>query len=446
MAEPLNFASLNLSEHILKAIDEQSYQQPTLIQQQAIPLVLKGRDLLAAARTGTGKSAAFALPLLHRLAQGSSAKSNQVRSLILVPTRELAVQVAESVQSYAKYLPLRTTLAYGGVKINPQMMQMRKGVDVLVATPGRLLDLYRQNAIKFHQLEVFVLDEADRMLDMGFIADIRKIMDVLPRRRQNLLFSATFSEDIRKLARKLLNNPVEVSTGAPNAAAKTVDHWIVPVDKKKKPVLLLHLLGENSWSQALIFIRTKQAAARLTRYLKGEGIKTAEIHGNKTQSARQRALAAFKDGDVSVLVATDLAARGLDIEQLPVVINFDLPDVAQDYIHRTGRTGRAGLSGQAVSLVSADEFDRLTDIEHLLKRLLLRKLIDGFEPSHDVPESRLWRKKKKLKKTEKSEKPGIQQKDAAKSNTTSRRSIINHKKRDTNKRTTVRKKTARRQK
>ncbi|HED33906.1 MAG TPA: DEAD/DEAH box helicase [Gammaproteobacteria bacterium] len=401
MGSNSRFASIGLSADILKAVAEQSYTRPTAIQQQAIPHILKGKDLLAAAQTGTGKSAAFALPLLHMLSQGKAAQSNQVRALILTPTRELAVQVGQSVATYAKYLSIRSAVVYGGVKINPQMMQMRKGVDVLVATPGRLLDLYRQNAIKFDQLETFVLDEADRMLDMGFIVDIQKIMDVLPDSRQNLLFSATFSEDIRKLAKKLLNKPVEVSTAASNTLVKTVNHWIVPVDKKQKTALLIHLIKQNNWQQVIVFVRTRQAAGKLARHLNGEGIKTAEIHGNKTQSARLGALAQFKRGEATLLVATDLAARGLDIEQLPAVINFDLPDVAQDYIHRIGRTGRAGLRGQAVSLVCADEFDKLTDIEHLLKKLLIRKFIDGFEPRHDVPESSLWRKKKKPKKPKK---------------------------------------------
>ncbi len=399
-----NFASSGLSAEILKAVAEQSYTRPTAIQQQAIPHILKGRDLLGAAQTGTGKSAAFILPLLHMLSQGEAthvnqqAQANQARSLILTPTRELAVQLEQSVATYAKYLSIRSAVVYGGVKINPQMMKMRKGVDVLVATPGRLLGLYRQNAIKFDQLETFVLDEADRMLDMGFIADIQKIMDILPERRQNLLFSATFSDEIRKLAKRLLNKSVEVSTAAPNTLVKTLDHWIVPVDKKKKTALLIQLIKHKHWQQAIVFVRTRQGAGRLARQLNSEGIKTVEIHGNKPQSARLSALAQFKRGEATLLVATDLAARGLDIEQLPAVINFDLPDVAQDYIHRTGRTGRAGLRGQAVSLVCADEFDKLTDIEHLLKKLLIRKLIDGFEPTHDVPESRLWRKEKKPKK------------------------------------------------
>jgi len=398
MAKGSGFASLGLSEPVLKSIAEQSWQQPSPVQLQAIPLILKGKDLLVAAQTGTGKSAAFALPLLEHLSGGRAASSNQVRALILTPTRELALQVAESVNVYGKYLSLRSAAVYGGVKINPQMMKMRKGVDILVATPGRLLDLYQHNAVKFNQLESFVLDEADRMLDMGFISDIQKIMDMLPRQRQNLLFSATFSEDIRKLAKSLLNKPIEISTAPPNTAVKSVKHWIAPVDKKRKPALLLYLIQQYNWQQVLVFTRTRQAASKLARYLEGEGIKVAEIHGNKTQSARLKSLARFKQGDVSMLVATDLAARGLDIEQLPVVVNFDLPDVARDYIHRIGRTGRAGLSGQAVSLVSADEFEKLSDIEHLLKKLLVRKLIDGFEPRHDVPESKLWRKEKKLKK------------------------------------------------
>ncbi len=401
-----NFASLGLSAPILKAVEEKSYKVITPIQQQAIPVVLKGRDVMAAAQTGTGKTAAFVLPVLELLmrnqqGQSSQKRANQARVLILAPTRELAAQIAESIDIYAKYLPLRSTVVFGGVKINPQMMALRKGVDVLVATPGRLLDLYQQNAIQFTQLQVLVLDEADRMLDLGFINDIQKILAVLPKQHQSLMFSATFSDEIRQLAKRIMKNPLEISVNQQNTTAKTVREWMCPVDKKRKPALLKYLIKENNWQQVLVFCKTKQGVNKLTRYLEEQGIKAEAIHGDKSQAARTKALNRFKQENVQILVATDLAARGLDIDQLPQVVNFDLPKVAADYIHRIGRTGRAGMNGQAVSLVSADEFDQLTDIEHLLNKLLTRKLIDGFEPRHDVPISKIWRKAKKPKKPKK---------------------------------------------
>ncbi|VAW70471.1 ATP-dependent RNA helicase RhlE [hydrothermal vent metagenome] len=401
MSRDSTFTSLGLSSPILKAIADQAYKIPTAIQLQAIPPVIKGRDVVAIAQTGTGKSAAFILPILQRLSKGKPAEANQVRALILTPTRELAVQVAESAANYSKYLPLSSEVVYGGVKINPQMMRLRKGADVLVATPGRLLDLYQKNAVKFNRLEVFVLDEADRMLDLGFISDISKIIQCLPKQRQNLMFSATFPDDVRKLARGLVKNSVEISVAGGNKVTRTVKHWVCPVDKKKKPALLVYFIQNNNWQQVLIFVRTKKAANKLTLYLNNNEIPAVAIHGDKSQAARSRALNEFKQNKISILVATDLAARGLDIEQLPCVINFDLPDVAADYIHRIGRTGRAGSEGQAVSLVCADEFEKLSDIEHLLNQLLPRKLIDGFEPAHDVPESRLWKKPAKLKKPKK---------------------------------------------
>lgn len=397
----MNFKSFGLSAPLLQAVSELGYETPTPVQLKAIPAIIEGRDIMAAAQTGTGKTASFALPILQRLSKGEQARSNQARVLILTPTRELAVQVNDDVATYAKHLPLRSTVVYGGVKINPQMMALRKGVDVLVATPGRLLDLYSQNALKFDQLEVLVLDEADRMLDMGFIDDLRKIIDLLPKKRQNLMFSATFSGEIRKLAKKLVHDPLEISVNPRNTTATIVKQWICPVDKKQKPALLLHLIKEHQWQQVLVFCKTKIGANKLTRFLETEGIKAAAIHGDKSQSARSRALADFKNKNVQILVATDVAARGLDIEQLPQVVNFDLPKVSADYIHRIGRTGRAGISGQAVSLVSADEFDYLSDIENLINQLLTRKIIDGFEPRHDVPVSSLGRKPKKIKKPKK---------------------------------------------
>ncbi|MFT6387335.1 MAG: ATP-dependent RNA helicase RhlE [Cellvibrionaceae bacterium] len=385
----MSFDSLGLSEPLLKAIADKGYKTPSPIQAQAIPVIIKGDDVMAAAQTGTGKTAGFTLPLLDRLSKGESAKPNQARALVLTPTRELAAQVGESVATYGKYLPLRSAIVFGGVKINPQMTKLRKGVDVLIATPGRLLDLYNQNAVKFHQLEVLVLDEADRMLDMGFINDIRKILRVLPAKRQNLLFSATFSNEIRDLAKTIVNQPVEISVSPRNTTAQNVKQWIHPVDKKQKAALLCHLIHKYQWGQVLVFTRTKHGANKLTKYLEQEGITAVAIHGNKSQGARTRALAAFKQGGVRILVATDIAARGLDIDQLPQVVNFDLPNVSEDYVHRIGRTGRAGASGQAVSLVSADEFKELSGIERLIKQLLTREIIEEFDPIHVLPESRL---------------------------------------------------------
>jgi ATP-dependent RNA helicase RhlE len=383
----MNFNDLNLSPTLLQAIGEQGYSSPSPIQVKAIPPVLAGKDVMAAAQTGTGKTAGFTLPILQNLSTGPRVNPNQARALIITPTRELAAQVAESVSTYGRHLPLRSTVVFGGVKINPQMMRLRKGVDILVATPGRLLDLYNQNAVRFDQLEVLVLDEADRMLDMGFIHDIRKIIALLPKQRQNLMFSATFSEDIRKLAKTIVHDPVEISVSPRNTTVETVKHWICPVDKNQKSALLTKLIKDNDWQQVLVFSRTKHGANRLTRQLEERGIKAAAIHGNKSQAARTRALADFKQGKLRVLVATDIAARGIDINQLPQVVNFDLPNVPEDYVHRIGRTGRAGQLGQAVSLVSADEIKQLKDIERVIKTVLERRVIDGFEPVHDLPAS-----------------------------------------------------------
>jgi ATP-dependent RNA helicase RhlE len=385
----MSFANLGLSAPILKAIAERGYDTPSPIQAKAIPAVLKGNDVMAAAQTGTGKTAGFTLPILELLSTGKPAQANQARVLVLTPTRELAAQVAASVATYGKHLKLKSAVVFGGVKINPQMMKLRQGVDILVATPGRLLDLYNQRAVRFDHLEVLVLDEADRMLDMGFIHDIRKIISFLPKNRQNLMFSATFSNDIRKLAQGLVNDPVEISVSPRNTTAPTVEQCIHPVDKRQKPALLAQLVRDNNWQQVLVFTRTKHGANKLVRYLDGQEIKTLAIHGNKSQGARTKALAEFKSRSIQVLVATDIAARGLDIEQLPQVVNFDLPNVAEDYIHRIGRTGRAGSTGHAVSLVSADEHKQLCDIERLTKTLLKREYIDDFIPTHDLPESRL---------------------------------------------------------
>ena len=384
----MSFAALGLSAPLLKAVAEQGYSEPSPIQAQAIPAVLQGLGVMAAAQTGTGKTAGFTLPILERLAKGERAKPNQARALILTPTRELAAQVGASVATYGAYLPLRSAVVFGGVKINPQMLKLRKGVDILVATPGRLLDLYQQNAIKFNQLEILVLDEADRMLDMGFINDIRKIIDLLPKQRQNLMFSATFSKEIRQLAKSIVHNPVEISVSPENTTANSVEQWIYPTDKKKKAALLVELVRKNQWGQVLVFTKTKRGANQLTAHLESEGITAVAIHGNKSQSQRTKALASFKDGKVRVMLATDIAARGLDIDQLPQVVNFELPNVPEDYVHRIGRTGRAGATGHAISLVCADEADLLFDIERLINRHLDRKQVEGFNPVHDIGNSR----------------------------------------------------------
>ncbi len=411
----MSFDSLGLMPELVTAVSKQGYDTPSPVQAKAIPVILKGQDVMAAAQTGTGKTAGFALPLLQRLSPGKKAGSNQARSLILTPTRELAAQVGESIKTYAQHTTLRTTVVYGGVKINPQMQRLRSGTDILVATPGRLLDLANSNAISFKELEILVLDEADRMLDMGFIHDISSIMELLPKRRQTLMFSATFSPKIRHLGANLLRKPHEISVDGHNEAATTVEQWICPVDKKEKPELFLYLLDEQDWDQVLVFCLTKNGTDSLVSFLKRQGVKASAIHGDKPQSARNRALADFKAGKVRVLVATDVASRGLDIDQLPQVINFDLPIVAADYIHRIGRTGRAGASGIAISLVCADEFKLLTDIEHLTGRELKRKFVDGFEPNHNLPQSNMTMKIKKPKKPKVKGKPKTTHQGSAKS-------------------------------
>ncbi|OOE52176.1 DEAD/DEAH box helicase [Salinivibrio kushneri] len=397
----MSFSSLGLSAPLLKAVQEQGYTTPSPIQEKAIPAVIEGQDVMAAAQTGTGKTAGFTLPILERLQAGKRARPNHVRTLILTPTRELAAQVHKNVEQYSQHTSLSSMVVFGGVKINPQMMKLRKGADVLVATPGRLLDLYQQNAVRFSQLEVLVLDEADRMLDMGFIRDIRKILGLLPAKRQNLLFSATFSADIRQLAKELVNNPVEISVSPANQTATGVEQCIYPVDKKKKPAMLLSLIADNNWQQVLVFSKTKHGANRLSRYLDEYGVSAAAIHGNKSQGARTKALEQFKTGDVRVLVATDIAARGIDIAQLPQVVNFDLPHVAEDYVHRIGRTGRAGAVGNAVSLVCADEAKDLFAIERLIKKVLPRHSLADFPVANPVPESKLDTRPMKPKKPKK---------------------------------------------
>nr|WP_314630416.1 DEAD/DEAH box helicase [uncultured Noviherbaspirillum sp.] len=379
----MSFNELGLSEAIVRAIADQGYTTPTPIQKQAIPAVLAGGDLLAGAQTGTGKTAGFTLPILHRLsAAGVQPASAQrpIRTLILTPTRELAAQVEESVRTYGKYLKLTSAVIFGGVGIHPQIKLLKQGVDILVATPGRLLDHMQQGTINLSRIEILVLDEADRMLDMGFIRDIRKVLAALPPKRQNLLFSATFSDEIKALADGLLNAPAMIEVARRNSTVEVISQKVHPVDRDRKHPLLAHLIKAHDWRQVLVFTRTKHGANKLVEQLGKDGISGMAIHGNKSQTARTRALAEFKDGSLQVLVATDIAARGIDIDQLPHVVNYDLPNVPEDYVHRIGRTGRAGASGEAVSLVCVDEHIMLRDIERLIKRDLPREVIAGFEP------------------------------------------------------------------
>ncbi|MCA1245732.1 DEAD/DEAH box helicase [Massilia sp. MS-15] len=399
----MSFASLGLIDPIVQTLATLDYATPTAVQQQAIPAILSGKDVMAAAQTGTGKTAGFALPVLQRLfKRDKKVGSNAVRALVLVPTRELAEQVHESFRAYGAGLELRTMVAYGGVSINPQMMNLRKGVDVLVATPGRLLDLHRQNAVKFNEVISLVLDEADRMLDLGFSRELDQVFAALPKKRQTLLFSATFSDQIRAMANRLLREPVRIEAAPRNSTVSAIRQWLVPVDKKRKSELFLHLLGKHGWTQVLAFARTRKGVDELVGLLDARRIAADAIHGDKPQPARLRALERFKAGEVKVLVATDVAARGLDIDDLPVVVNIDLPIVAEDYVHRTGRTGRAGASGEAVSLVAADEVEFLAAIEALTRQTIERVEEDGFAPEHRVPATeaggKIVKKPKKPKK------------------------------------------------
>jgi ATP-dependent RNA helicase RhlE len=384
----MSFDTLGLMPELLRAVREKGYEVPTPVQAQAIPLILAGRDLLAGAQTGTGKTAGFVLPILQMLAPQASTSTSParhaIRCLVLTPTRELCMQVEESVRTYGKHIPLRSTTVFGGVNINPQIKALRSGVEILVATPGRLLDLYGQGAVNFSQLQFLVLDEADRMLDMGFIRDIKKILALLPAKRQSLLFSATFSDEIRQLVSGMLNNPASVDVAPRNAAAELVDQLVHPVDRERKRALLSHLIRTQKLEQVLVFTRTKHGANRLSEQLETDGITSSAIHGNKSQPQRIKALADFKDGKIRVLVATDIAARGLDIDQLPHVVNYELPQVAEDYVHRIGRTGRAGSEGKALSLVCVDEARLLKDIEKLLKRPLPAEVISGFAPDPSI--------------------------------------------------------------
>ena len=378
----MTFENLGLSAQILRAIQEAGYEHPTPIQSQAIPAVLAGGDLLAGAQTGTGKTAGFTLPLLHKLAQSAPqpGRKRAIRALVLTPTRELAAQVEESVRNYGKYLPLKSMVMFGGVGMNPQIDALRQGVDILVATPGRLLDHHQQGTLKLDEVEFFVLDEADRMLDMGFIHDIRRVLNILPPKKQSLLFSATFSDEIKALAERLLNSPRVIEVARRNATADTVAQKVHPVDRDRKKELLTHLILSQDWHQVLVFTRMKHGANRLVEFLVKQGITAMAIHGNKSQSARTRALADFKTGDLRVLVATDIAARGIDIDQLPHVVNYELPNVPEDYVHRIGRTGRAGAEGEAISLVCVDEEGFLASIEKLIKRQIPKEIVQGFAP------------------------------------------------------------------
>ncbi|WP_339626492.1 DEAD/DEAH box helicase [uncultured Winogradskyella sp.] len=376
----MSFKSLGLSEPLLKAISKKGYETPSPIQAKAIPPVLEGKDVLASAQTGTGKTAGFTLPLLHLLSENPKDKYRPIRALILTPTRELAAQVYANVKEYSEFLNLRSAVVFGGVNQKPQVATIKQGIDVLVATPGRLLDLESQGALSLKRVEIFVLDEADRMLDMGFLRDIERVMKLMPDKRQNLMFSATFSKDIKKLAYTILNNPVQVEATPENTAVEVIQQKVHRVAKGKKTGLIIKLISEGNWKQVLVFSRTKHGANKLTKNMISAGITAAAIHGNKSQGARTKALAGFKNGSVRVLVATDIAARGLDIPLLPHVINYELPNISEDYVHRIGRTGRAGASGEAISLVSADETSYLRSIEKLINMKIDVEIIEGFEP------------------------------------------------------------------
>ena len=406
----MKFNDLNLSDPILRSLKDQNYKKPTPIQTEVIPAVLNNSDIMAAAQTGTGKTAAFVLPILSKLSNPKyKYKGHQLRALIVTPTRELAAQVRESVNTYSKYLSIRSTAVYGGARIHNQRLKLRKGIDVLVATPGRLLDLHNQKSVNLKNIEILVLDEADQMLDMGFIHDIKKIANLLPYRRQNLMFTATFSDSFRSLAMNMAEKAIEISVTNDNETGENINHYIHPVDKSRKAELLIELIKTKKWDQALVFTRTKHGADRLQKQLDKVNINSKAIHGNKTQNNRMKALEAFKNNKVQILVATDVAARGIDIKRMSQVINFDVPTVAKDYVHRIGRTGRGGDMGEAITLVSADEFRLLRDIEKLINKKLERVEIEGFEPEHvvsiqDKPNTKRFHNKKGFKKRNKSRK------------------------------------------
>ena len=406
----MKFNDLNLSDPILRSLKDQKYKKPTPIQAEVIPAVLNNSDIMAAAQTGTGKTAAFVLPILSKLSNPKyKYKGHQLRALIVTPTRELAAQVRESVNTYSKYLSIRSTAVYGGARIHNQRLKLRKGIDVLVATPGRLLDLHNQKSVNLKNIEILVLDEADQMLDMGFIHDIKKIANLLPDRRQNLMFTATFSDSFRSLAMNMAEKAIEISVTNDNETGENINHYIHPVDKSRKAELLIELIKTKKWDQALVFTRTKHGADRLQKQLDEVNINSKAIHGNKTQNNRMKALEAFKNNKIQILVATDVAARGIDIKRMSQVINFDVPTVAKDYVHRIGRTGRGGDMGEAITLVSADEFRLLRDIEKLINKKLERVEIEGFEPEHvvsiqDKPNTKRFHNKKGFKKRNKSRK------------------------------------------
>ena len=406
----MKFNDLNLSDPILRSLKDQNYKKPTPIQAEVIPAVLNNSDIMAAAQTGTGKTAAFVLPILSKLSNPKyKYKGHQLRALIVTPTRELAAQVRESVNTYSKYLSIRSTAVYGGARIHNQRLKLRKGIDVLVATPGRLLDLHNQKSVNLKNIEILVLDEADQMLDMGFIHDIKKITNLLPDRRQNLMFTATFSDSFRSLAMNLAEKAIEISVTNDNETGENINHYIHPVDKSRKAELLIELIKTKKWDQALVFTRTKHGADRLQKQLDEVNINSKAIHGNKTQNNRMKALEAFKNNKIQILVATDVAARGIDIKRMSQVINFDVPTVAKDYVHRIGRTGRGGDMGEAITLVSADEFRLLRDIEKLINKKLERVEIEGFEPEQvvpikDKPNKKRFHNKKGFKKRNKSRK------------------------------------------
>ncbi|WBU89479.1 DEAD/DEAH box helicase [Cellulophaga omnivescoria] len=376
----MTFKNLGLSNNLLKAIDKKGYTTPSPIQEKAIPPVLEGKDVLASAQTGTGKTAGFTLPLLHLLSQEKPLRNRPVRGLILTPTRELAAQIYANVKEYSEFLDLRSAVIFGGVNQKPQIANLKRGMDVLVATPGRLLDLHNQKFLSLNKVEIFVLDEADRMLDMGFLRDIERVMKLIPVKRQNLMFSATFSKDIKKLAHGILNNPIQVEATPENTAVEVIKQKVYRVAKGKKTGLIIKLISDGNWQQVLVFTRTKHGANNLCKKMSAKGISAAAIHGNKSQGARTKALDGFKKGTLRVLVATDIAARGLDIPLLPHVINYEIPNVSEDYVHRIGRTGRAGASGEAVSLVSADETTYLKDIQKLIGMQIPVEIVEGFEP------------------------------------------------------------------
>ena len=406
----MKFNDLNLSDPILRSLKDQNYKKPTPIQAEVIPAVLNNSDVMAAAQTGTGKTAAFVLPILSKLSNPKyKYKGHQLRALIITPTRELAAQVRESVNTYSKYLNIRSTAVYGGARIHNQRLKLRKGIDVLVATPGRLLDLHNQKSVNLKNIEILVLDEADQMLDMGFIHDIKKIANLLPDRRQNLMFTATFADSFRSLATNMAEKAIEISVTNDNETGENINHYIHPVDKSRKAELLIELIKTKKWDQALVFTRTKHGADRLQKQLDKVNINSKAIHGNKTQNNRMKALEAFKNNKIQILVATDVAARGIDIKRMSQVINFDVPTVAKDYVHRIGRTGRGGDMGEAITLLSADEFRLLRDIEKLINKKLERVEIEGFEPEHvvpikDKPNKKRFHNKKGFKKRNKSRK------------------------------------------